>query len=119
VAEVLHSPLQSTHFCYDLPAELWHIDRDRYSLLSLSHQTPMFALNVRSTRHEGWDDFLLELAEFAAHFRSIPMFNQTCSFKQNYARRAYGDRLMQFKTMRQRLDPEGRLLNQFYAEHIG
>lgn len=110
---------RKTRFRCDLPAELWRIDRDRYSLLSPSFQGPVFALNVRSTRHDGWDDFVLELAELAAHYRGIPLFNQTRSFKPSYARRAYGERLMQFKAMRQRLDPDDRFLNQFFAEHIG
>jgi len=110
---------RSTGFRCDLPAELWRIDRDRYSLLSPSYAGPVFALNIRSTRHAGWDNFMLECAEFAAHFHGIPVFNQTLSFKASYARRVYGERLQRFREMRQRLDPGNRLLNQYFAEHIG
>lgn len=110
---------ENTGFRCDLPAEFWRIDRDRYSLLSPSHEGSVFALNIRSTRHDGWDNFILECAEFAAHFRGIPVFNQTLSFKASDARRAYGERLERFRVMRQRLDPADRLLNQYFAERIG
>ncbi|MEE4184793.1 MAG: FAD-binding oxidoreductase [Gammaproteobacteria bacterium] len=110
---------RTTGFRCDLPAEFWRIDRDRYSLLSPSHDGTVFALNIRSTRHPGWDNFMLECAEFAAHFRGIPVFNQTLSCKASDARRAYGERLERFRAMRQRLDPADRLLNQYFAERIG
>jgi FAD/FMN-containing dehydrogenase len=110
---------RASGFRCDLPAEFWRIDRDRYSLLSPSHDGSVFALNIRSTRQPGWDDFILECAEFAAHFRGIPVFNQTSSFKASEARRAYGERLERFRAMRQRLDPADRLLNQYFAERIG
>ena len=80
---------------------------------------PAFALNIRSTNKDGWDDFLLSFAEFAAHFRGLPVFNQTPSFQPAYARRVYGERLHRFRAMRQRLDPDDRLLNQYFAEHLG
>ena len=110
---------KETRYRCDLPAEVWRVAQDDSSLLSPSFAGPAFALNIRTTRREGWDDFLLGFAEFAAHFRGLPVFNQTPSFRPAYARRIYGERLHRFRAMRQRLDPEDRLLNQYFAEHLG
>ncbi|NND54791.1 MAG: FAD-binding protein [Gammaproteobacteria bacterium] len=110
---------RETRYRCDLAAEVWRVAQDDSSLLSPSFDGPAFALNIRSTRREGWDDFLLGFAEFAAHFRGLPVFNQTPSFRPTYARRIYGERLHRFRAMRQRLDPEDRLLNQYFAEHLG
>lgn len=106
-------------FRCDLPAEIWRISADRASLLSPSYEGPMFALNLRSTSREGWDDFALSFAEVAVHFRGVPLFNQTAGFRAGYARRVYGERLHRFRAMRQQLDPDDRLLNQYLGEHLG
>ena len=110
---------KETRYRCDRPAEVWRVAQDDSSLLSPSQEGPAFALNIRATRKDGWDDFLLGFAEFAAHFRGLPVFNQTPSFRPAYARRIYGERLHRFRAMRQRLDPEDRLLNQYFAEHLG
>jgi FAD/FMN-containing dehydrogenase len=106
-------------FRCDLPAESWRVDKDQRALLSPSFDGPAFALSMRSTSAEGWDDFLLEFAEFAAHYKGIPVFNQTKGIKPHYAASVYGQRLDRFRDIRTRLDPQDRLLNQFFAEHIG
>lgn len=110
---------RETRFRCDLPADVWLIPADRSSLLSPCFDGPMFALNIRSTSRDGWDDFALAFAEFATHFHGIPLFNQTPAFRPAYARRVYAERLHRFRAMRQKLDPEDRLLNQYFAEHLG
>ncbi len=110
---------RDTRFRCDLPADVWFIGEDKSSLLSPCFDEPAFALNIRSTRRDGWDDFVLGFGEFATHFHGTPVFNQTPSFRPAYARRIYGERLHRFRTMRQKLDPEDRLLNQYFAEHLG
>jgi len=106
------------NFRCDLPAEVWRIDKDQYSLLSPSFTGSVFALKLCSTDQDGWDDYLLEFAEFAAHFQGIPVFNLTKGYKPGYAARVYGERLQRFRDIRHRLDPKDRLLNQFFAEHL-
>jgi len=110
---------RDSKFRCDLPADVWFIGTDKSSLLSPCSDEPAFALNIRSTRREGWDDFILGFGEFATHFHGAPLFNQTPSFRPAYARRIYGERLHRFRTMRQKLDPGDRLLNQYFAEHLG
>ena len=110
---------KKTGYRCDLPAEVWRVDQDQYALLSPSFDGPVFALSARSTREEGWDDYLLEFAEFAANYHAIPLFNQTRGVKPKYAIKAYGERLTRFANLRGRLDPANRLLNQYFAEHVG
>ncbi len=92
---------------------------DQTALLSPSFDGPMFALSLRSTNTGGWDDFLLDFARIAARFDGVPLFNQTCGFEPEQVRQAYGKRLERFRAMRRKLDAQNRLLNQFFAEHVG
>lgn len=110
---------RETRFRCDLPADVWYVPGDNNSLLSPCFDGPAFALNIRSTRRDGWDDFVLGFAEFATHFHGTPLFSQTPAFRSAYARRIYAERLHRFRAMRQKLDPEDRLLNQYFAEHLG
>lgn len=105
-------------FRCDLPAEIWRVDKDQYSLLSPSFDSAVFALHLRSAGKDGWDNYLLEFAEFAAHFQGVPAFNLTKGYKPGYAAKIFGERLQRFRDIRERLDPEDRLLNQFFAEHL-
>lgn len=102
----------------DLPAVAYRMLQDRNSLLSPSFDGPAFALNLRSTIGRGWDDFLMDFAEVAERFGGVPVFNQTRCFTRSQADKAYGERLQKFRAMRRRADPEGRMLNQFFAEFM-
>jgi hypothetical protein len=106
-------------FRCDLPAELWGFDQDRSALLSPSFNSGVFALDVRSTQRDGWDNFVYELAEFAQSFGALPSFNQSKGVTAALSAKAYGARLQQFRVLRVRFDPDNRMLNQFFAEHIG
>jgi hypothetical protein len=109
---------RKTRFRCDLPAEVWRLEKDQSCLLSPSFDSPVFALKLRSVAADEWDDYLLEFAELAAHFDGIPVFNQTKGFKPGYANKVYGDRIGRFCSIRSKLDPNNRLLNQFFAEHL-
>ena len=102
----------------DLPAVALRVDEDSQSLLSPCFAGPMFALNLRTTVVNGWDDFLLDFAELAARFDGIPVFNQTRGFTAAHVHRAYGARLQRFRMMRRRADPRDRMLNQYFAEFM-
>ena len=103
----------------DLPAVGYRIAQDRSALLSPSYDGPMFALNLRTTNGDGWDDFLLDFAKISARFGGIPLPNKTKGFLPDQVADGYGSRLQRFKAFRRRFDPEGRLLNQFFAEFVG
>jgi hypothetical protein len=110
---------ERTGYRCDLPAVGYRIPTDREALLSPSYDGPMFALSLRSTNVDGWDDFLLDFAKISSRFGGVPIFNQTRGFSAEQVRDAYGPRLRRFSAMRTKLDPQNRLLNQFFAEHIG
>jgi FAD/FMN-containing dehydrogenase len=102
----------------DLPAVAYRMPRHTQSLLSPSYHGPAFALNLRSTNTRGWDDFLMDFAYVAERFGGVPVFNQTRCFTRAQADKAYGERLQKFRAMRRRVDPENRMLNQFFAEFM-
>jgi hypothetical protein len=108
-----------TGFRCDLPAVGYRISQDRSALLSPSFDGPVFALNLRTTNSDGWDDFLIDFAKISAHFGGIPSLNQTRGFTPDQVAGAYGKRLDRFRAFRRRFDPKGRLLNQFFAEFVG
>jgi hypothetical protein len=88
-------------------------------LLSPSFDEQVFSLSVRTTDTDGWENFVIEFAEFATGFAGIPLFNQTCGITPGYVEDVFGERLAHIRAIRRRLDPNNRLLNQFFAEHIG
>lgn len=108
-----------TGYRCDLPAVGYRIPKDRDALLSPSFDGPMFALSLRSTNTNGWDNFLLDFARIAARFDGVPLFNQTRGFTPEQVQKAYSKRLVRFRAMREKLDPQNRLFNQFFAEHVG
>ena len=55
-----------TGFRCDMPTVGFRLNRDRSALLSPSFDSPMFTLSPLSTQDEGWDDFVLDFADFAA-----------------------------------------------------
>jgi hypothetical protein len=108
-----------TGFRCDLPAICYRLPKDQGALLSPSFDGPVFALSIRTTQTRGWDNFLLDIARISSRFGGIPLFNQTQCFTAKQVATAYGKRLERFRSIRQRTDPANRLLNQFFAEHIG
>jgi len=105
-------------FRCDLPATAYRINQDQESLLSPSFEGAVYILKLESTNAQGWDDFVLDLADFASGFSGIPIFNQTRSFTPEHAKDAFGMRLKAFSNARLKIDPEGRLLNQFFSEYM-
>ncbi len=106
-------------FRANLPAIVHRLPQDQQALLAPSFDGPAFALSIRTTVTAGWDDFLIDFAAIASRFGGIPILNQTRGFTPEQASKAYGERLSKFRTLRQQMDPQDRLLNQFFAEHIG
>jgi hypothetical protein len=128
IAEVSNVVLSYKLFCKehytrtgyrcDLPAVGFRLGQDRSSLLSPSFEGPVLALSSLSTQDGGWDDFVLELAEFAAAHKGIPLFNQTKNATPECATKCFGTRLTFFNKVRQQLDPHDRLLNQYFAAYL-
>ena len=102
----------------DVPAIGYRIARDDTNLLSPSHGEAMIALQTTSTQTAGWEDFVIDLADFAENLAGVPIFSQTRALRADYARQVYGDRLAFFRRLRRQLDPENRLLSPFMAQYF-
>lgn len=107
-----------TRYRCDLPALGYFSCRDASSVLSPTRDEAMIALQTTSTQAKGWEDFVLDLADFAETWGGVPIFSQTRAVRADYARQAYGERLQSFRNLRRQLDPEDRLLTPFLAQYF-
>jgi L-gulonolactone oxidase len=108
---------ESQYRC-DMPAVGYRLGRDTGSLLSPSYEEPMFVLTSASTQEQGWDDFVIDLAEFAEKWGGIPLISQSRALRAEHVIRSYNRRLDFFRRMRRKLDPDQRLLNPFLAQFL-
>ena len=78
----------------------------------------MIALQIGSTQARGWDDFVIDLADFAEHWAGVPIYSQTRALRAEYAAQVYGERLETFRQFRRQLDSDDRLLSPFMAQYF-
>ena len=109
---------ENSRYRCDMPAVGYYVYQDRSAFLSPSFDEPMIALQTSSTQANGWEDFVIDLADFAEHWAGVPLFSQTRSLRADYARQAYGARLNFFRRVRRQLDPEDRFLTPFMAQYF-
>lgn len=107
-----------TGFRCDMPTVSFRLNRDRSALLSPSFDSTMFTLSPLSTQTDGWDDFVLDFADFAAQQRGVPFFNQTRNATPEVVSQRYGTRLAFFEKVRRELDPGNRLLNTYFQSYL-
>jgi len=117
--EFCRATLEGSGFRTDLPAVGFRLGRDTSALLSPSFDEPLVALQVASTSDKGWEDFVIDLGQFAENWGGVPSFSTSRSLRADYARQVYSNRLEFFRKIRRQLDPEGRLLNPFLAQYFG
>jgi len=108
--------LQKGGYRCDMPAVGFRVSKDSSALLSPSFDEPVFALQTTSTQQRGWDDFVIDLAQFAENWGGTPLFSQSRAFRAEHASQAYSSRLEFFRKIRRQLDPDNRLLNPFLAQ---
>lgn len=108
----------TTGFRCDMPSVSFRINRDRSALLSPSFDSSMFTISPLSTQTDGWDDFVFDFAEFASKHHGVPFFNQTRNATAELVTQRYGSRLAFFNKVRRELDPNDRLLNQYFATYF-
>ncbi len=109
--------LANSRYRCDLPAVGHLLYQDNTALLSPSFDEPMIALTTASTVEKGWEDFVIDLAEFAESWGGTPTFSQSRALRFEYAHQAYADRLTLFRKLRRRLDPNNRLLSPFCGQY--
>ena len=109
---------EKSGFRCDMPTVGFRIGRDRSALLSPSFDEPMIALRAISTQSKGWDDFTIDLGEFARHWGGAPLFNQTREVPADYPAQVFGSRYEFFRNIRRRFDPENRMMNPFLSQYF-
>ncbi len=100
----------------DLPVVGFRVAQDTSAVLSPSFDEPLVALQVSSTVEKGWEDFVIDLAQFAENWGGTPLFNQSRAMRAEYGKQIYTNRLAFFRKIRTQLDPQKRLLNPFLAQ---
>jgi hypothetical protein len=105
-----------TRYRCDMPANGYRLCRDTTSVLSPSFDEPMIALTTASTQSTGWDDFVIDLAEFAEKWSGLPVISQSRSLRAEHVIQTYSKRLDYFRRLRRQMDPENRLLSPFLAQ---
>jgi hypothetical protein len=108
-----------TGFRCDMPAVSFRMNKDRSALLSPSFDGTMFTISALSTQTEGWDDYVLDFADFAMSNYGVPLFNQTRNATTEHVFKCFGNRLHFFNRVRRELDPGDRLLNQYFSTYFG
>jgi len=91
---------------------------DNSALLSPSFDEPLIALQTLSTQGRGWDNFVLDLSDFAESWGGTPIFNQTLATRSEYVSQTYSGRMEFFRKIRRQLDPLNRLLNPYLARYF-
>lgn len=109
---------EDTGFRCDMPTVGYRVSRDRSAVLSPSFDEPMIALRAVSTQAKGWDDFVIDFADFARHWGGFPVFNQTREVDPEYAREIFASRLEYFRKVRRQLDFEQRMMNPFLSQYF-
>jgi len=110
--------LEQSGYRTDLPAVGYRIGQDVSSILSPSFDEPLIALQTTSTQEKGWEDFIIDLAQFAENWGGTPIFSESRAMRAEYGKQMYASRLDFFRKMRRQLDPHGRLLNPFMAQYF-
>ena len=108
-------------FRCNMPLGSYYVRQDSGSLLSYSNDGDTFSLDPihAPTDQAAWDRFLREFNEFAAKRHGIPLLNQSPFITREQCEQAYGARWTQFRDWVRSVDPDGRMLNPFFAELLG
>jgi FAD/FMN-containing dehydrogenase len=107
---------QRTRYRCDMPAVGYRLCKDQRSVLSPSYDEAMIALTTASTQSRGWDDFVIDLAEFAEKWSGLPLISASRALRAEHVIQTYNQRLDFFRRLRRQMDPDNRLLSPFLAQ---
>jgi hypothetical protein len=109
---------KSTGFRCNMPLGAYHIRRDTNSLLSYTHDEEIFSLDpIHAVGDQAaWDNFLKAFNEFAYQRKGVPLLNQSPFVERKHVEQAYGQRWLDFSAWVRSVDPNGRMLNPFFAD---
>jgi hypothetical protein len=101
-----------------MPLGSYHIRKDTNALLSYSNDGEIFSIDPihAPTDVNAWHDFLKAFNDFAFQRNGIPLLNQSPFVERKHVENAYGSRWQEFSDWVREIDPEGRMLNPYFAE---
>ncbi len=107
-----------TGFRCNMPLGSYHIRPDRNSLLSYTWDEEIFSIDPIHAVSDltAWQTFLKEFNEFAYQRKGIPLLNQSPFVERKHVEQAFGQRWLEFSAWVREMDPQGRMLNPFFAE---
>ena len=96
----------------------YFIRKDTHAILSYTHDGDVFSIDPihAYTDKPAWDNFLKEFNEFAYKRNGIPLLNQSPFVERRHVEAAYGARWKEFSARVKEADPQGRMLNPFFAD---
>lgn len=100
----------------DLPSSGFRVNQDSNSLLSYSYDSPVMTIDPVSSGGPGWPEFMDEYNKFGSRHGGIPLFNHTPRLTAEQVKQAYGERFENFRNFQQKMDPQNRFLNNYFAE---
>jgi len=107
-------------FRCNMPLGSYFIRQDDSSLLSYTHDGDVISLDPihapGTGDKTGWETFLRAFNEWAAARGGVPLLNQSPFVKKAHVVAAYGDRWKKLSDWIRSVDPDGRMLNPFFAE---
>lgn len=109
---------KNTGFRCNMPLGAYHIRVDQNSLLSYTYDGEVFSIDPihASTDDTAWHAFLRKFNDFAYQRKGIPLLNQSPFVERKYVEAAYGQRWTEFSQWVRSVDPNGRMLNPFFAD---
>jgi FAD/FMN-containing dehydrogenase len=104
-------------FRCNMPLGSYYIRKDDKAILSYSGNGEVFSLDPihAVTDQAAWDRFLKEFNEFATKRNGIPLLNQSPFVTRAHCEKAYGARWTEFSRWVRSVDPDGRMVNPFFA----
>ena len=110
----------ATGFRCNMPLGAYFVRKDRGSLLSYTHDGDAFSLDpihAPSARdQDAWNRFLDAFNTWASPRQGIPLLNQSPRVTKAQAAAAYGARWTEFSQWVKTVDPQARMVNQFFRE---
>ena len=110
---------QRTGFRCNMPLGSYFIRKDRSSLLSYTWDGDIISLDPihapGANEQEAWATFLKAFNEWAHQRGGIPLLNQSPFVKKQHVVSAYGDRWTKLADWLKGIDPNRRMVNEFFA----
>ena len=107
-------------FRCNMPLGSYFVRQDTKSILSYTNDGDMLSLDpihAPGDRDKAeWERFLREFNAWAADRGGVPLLNQSPFVERPHVAAAYGERWKQYSDWVKSVDPNGRLLNEFFDD---